>query len=61
MAKIHPDILKKLRNTLGVGDKRVYALVAAKAGETHLPRHLAALQLAADHSININKQAYATE
>jgi len=61
VAKIHPDILKKLRNTLGVGDKRVYALVAAKAGETHLPRHLAALQLAADHSININKQAYATE
>src|SRR5205823_11677934 len=46
---------------LGVKEKRVYALVAAKAGETHLPRHLAALQLAADHRININKHAYATE
>jgi predicted nucleotide-binding protein len=60
VAPIHPDILKKLAATLGVKEKRVYALIASKAGETHLPRHLAALQLAADNGININKQAYAT-
>jgi len=61
VAPIHPEILTKLAATLGVKEKRVYALVAAKAGETHLPRHLAALQLAAENGININKQAYATE
>lgn len=61
MAKIHPDILTKLKAALDIGDRRVYDLVAAKAGETHLPRHLAALQLAADNGININKKAYATE
>lgn len=61
MARIHPEILKKLGATLDVKQARVYELVAAKAGETHLPRHLAALVLAAQHGININKRAYATD
>jgi len=60
VARIHPDILKKLAARLGVRDTRVYELIAAKAGETHLPRHLAALVLAAEQGININKRAYAT-
>ncbi len=61
MARIHPEVLEKLAATLDVGTAQVYRLVAAKAGETHLPRHLAALVLAGEHRININKKAYATD
>jgi len=61
LARIHPDILQKLMNKLGVAEARAYALVAQKAGTTHLSRHLAALVLAAENGININKKAYASE
>ena len=61
MAKIHPDILTKLKATLGIGNARVYELISQKVGETGLPRNVAALKLAADNDINISKRAYATE
>ncbi len=61
MAKIHPEVLEKLQKKLGVRDSRVYDLVAQIAGATGLPRHLAALKLAADNKINISKKEYATD
>jgi predicted nucleotide-binding protein len=61
VAKIHPEILKKLQNTLGVGPARVYELISQKVGDTGLPRNVAALKLAAENDINISKKAYATE
>lgn len=61
MATIHPELLEKLRTKLGVGNQRVYALIAKRVAETHLPRHVAALALAADHGINTSKRKYATD
>jgi len=61
VGKIHPDILTKLRSELGVENAQVYKLIAKRAGETGLPRYLAALKLAAENNININKKAYATD
>jgi predicted nucleotide-binding protein len=61
LSRIHPEILAKLRKKLVVGQTQAYALVAQRAGQTHLPRHLAALMLAAENGININKRAYASD
>src|SRR2546429_2009561 len=61
VAKIHPEVLEKLQRRLGVRDSRVYDLISKRAGETGLPRHLAALKVAAENGININKKAYATD
>ncbi len=61
MARIHPDLLKKIRKKLGINDSRAYALIAEKAGALYLPRNVAALQLASENGININKRAYATD
>jgi len=61
LAQIHPEVLSKLEKRLGVGPAQVYRQVARKAAATHLPRHLAALALAADKGINISKRSYATD
>lgn len=61
MPRIHPEILSKLETRLGVGIAQVYRQVARKAAATHLPRHLAALALAADQGLNISKRSYATD
>jgi len=53
--------LTRIGDKLGVSEPRVYALIAKKVRETHLPRHLAALALAADHGINVAKKRYATD
>ncbi len=61
MPRINPHLLAELTSRLGVRPARVYALIAAKAGELHLARHHAALALAAEHGININKRSLASE
>lgn len=61
MARINPELLARLQKRLGVGQQQTYKLIADKAGEARLPRHLAALALAADQGININKRAYASD
>ena len=61
MPQINPELLAKLSKKLEVSEKRVYALIAAKANQTLLPRYLAALALAAEKGINVNKKKFATE
>lgn len=59
MARINPKLVKRLRDNLGVGRSRLYALIDRKVRETHLPRPLAAIVLASERGINISK--FATE
>ena len=61
MAPINPDLLAKIQSKLNVTQSRAYKLIAEKANATYLPRHLAAVALAGDLGININKTAYATD
>ncbi len=61
MAPINPDLLAKIQSKLNVTQSRAYTLIAEKANATYLPRHLAAVALAGDLGININKTAYATD
>ena len=61
MAHISPELLDKVRAKLGISARRAYELIAAKAGELHLPRKLAAVALAAEHGINVGKKSYATD
>lgn len=62
MPPINPEILERLRRKLGVDEmKSVYPRIARKARETHLPRHLAALALAAELGINTSKKSYASD
>lgn len=61
MAPINPELLKKIENKLGVTQNHAYKLIAEKVQATYLPRHLAAVALAGDLGININKTSYATD
>jgi hypothetical protein len=61
VARIHPEILEKLQKKLGINKQWAYKRIAARAGQSGLPRHLAALKLAAENGININKKEYATD
>jgi predicted nucleotide-binding protein len=55
MPKINPQLLQRLKTKLGVGTPRIYAIIADKASQTLLDRHLAALIVATENSINIHK------
>lgn len=57
MPKINPDLLDRLATKLGVGKARVYALIDEKVRSSHLPRHLAAIALAAERGIGISRFA----
>src|SRR5262245_25455740 len=61
MAPINSELLEKIARRLDVSTSHAYALIAEKARTTHLPRHLAAVALAADAGINVGKRAYATD
>lgn len=61
MARVNQDLLRRITKTLDVSERRAYELIAAKAGESHLPRHLAAVALAAQHGINVSRRSYATD
>lgn len=61
MAPINQELLAKIRGKLNVSQNHVYKLIAEKVRATYLPRHLAAVALAGDLGININKAAYATD
>src|SRR5437867_8218330 len=61
MPPINPELLQKIQAKLDVSQNRVYRLIAEKANATYLPRNLAAVALAGDLGININKAAYATD
>lgn len=55
MPKINQQLIDRLEAKLGVGTRRVYAMVAERANETLLDRHLAALVVASENGINIQK------
>ena len=55
MPNINPDLIKRLRVKLQVGNARIYAIIAEKASQTLLDRHLAALLVASENGINIQK------
>jgi hypothetical protein len=59
MAKINQALLNRLADKLGVTKARIYALIKDSATKNRLPRHLAALLVAGDNDISIQK--YATE
>jgi predicted nucleotide-binding protein len=61
MPAINQALLAKIQAKLGVTKGSAYAAVADRASATLLPRHLAAVALAADLGINVNKAAYATD
>jgi predicted nucleotide-binding protein len=55
MPKINPQLLDRLKAKLGVGIPRIYAIIADKASQTLLDRHLAALVVATENGVNIHK------
>ncbi len=61
MAKINAALIERIGTKLGIGDKAVYARIAKVANDRLLDRHLAALVLAADIGININKYSTSDE
>jgi hypothetical protein len=61
MQKINQDLLKALEKSLGLRPSMVYELIAKKATEHLMDRHLAAILLAREHGINVNKYATSEE
>ena len=61
MARIHPKLIPALRNKLRFSKQHVYHLIATKSRKEFLPRHLAALAIAADAGLNISKFASTDE
>lgn len=61
MAKINQDLLARLEKKLGVTRGRIYALIDAKVRSAALPRHLAAIAVAAERGIGISRFATAED
>lgn len=57
LARINPDLLAKILRKLGVGKSRVYTLIDEAVRSTSLPRHVAALLVARDASVNFSRFA----
>jgi predicted nucleotide-binding protein len=58
---VKPELFDRLRDKTGLSQARVYGLIAQKANATLLPRDLAAIALANDLGINVNKYATAED
>jgi predicted nucleotide-binding protein len=61
VALINPDLLNRLASKLGVTKSRVYARVEQVANRTYLDRRLAALVLATESGVSIQKYSTAEE
>jgi predicted nucleotide-binding protein len=55
MPKINQHLLDRLMSKLSVSSPRIYHIIAEKASDTLLDRHLAALVVASENGINIQK------
>lgn len=55
MPKINQQLLDRLISELDVSAPRIYKIIAKKASDTLLDRHLAALVVASENGINIQK------
>src|SRR6185437_14854714 len=49
------QLLERLKSKLGVNASRVYDIIADKASDTMLDRHLAAFVVASENGVNIQK------
>lgn len=61
MAKINQDLIDRIADKLGITERAVYPHITRVANETKLERHLAALELATRHHININRYSTPAE
>ena len=61
MARINQQLLERIQTKLGLSQSRVYSLIDAKVRSAHLPRHLAAIAVAAERGVSISKFASAEE
>jgi predicted nucleotide-binding protein len=61
MPRINPALIQRLKKDLGVEIAAVYKHINKVVSETHLERHHAALYLARQHDININKYSTAED
>lgn len=57
MPRIDPKLVERLRSKLGVGRSQLYNLIDRTSREMHIPRHFAAVALAASRSMNVSKWA----
>jgi predicted nucleotide-binding protein len=55
MPRINQQLLERLKSKLGVNASRVYDIIADKASDTMLDRHLAAFVVASESGVNIQK------
>ncbi len=61
MARINQQLLDRLQKKTGLSLSRVYSLIDTKVRSAHLPRHLAAIAVAAERGVNISKFASAQD
>ncbi len=57
MARINQKLFNRLKEKLDLKPARIYELIDAKVRSASLPRHLAAIAVAAEQGINISKYA----
>jgi predicted nucleotide-binding protein len=57
VARVNPQLLERLGQKLDLSQSQVYRLIDAKVRNTHLPRPLAAIALAAERGISISRFA----
>lgn len=57
MAKINPRLLAAIQAKTGLSPGQTYARIKQTASDEYLPRHLAAIKVAADLGVTINKYA----
>jgi predicted nucleotide-binding protein len=55
MARINPDLISRLATKLRISPNAVYRRIQKVVSETYLERHSAALVLAAENGINLNR------
>src|SRR2546428_774191 len=61
MAKINPKLFAAIKTKTGLSEQQVYKRIAQVAKDDFLPRPLAAIKLAADVGITINRFASADD
>ena len=57
MARIDPDLVRKIRDKLHIGPAHFYRLINAAVSDKNLPSNVAALVVARDAGINISRFA----
>jgi predicted nucleotide-binding protein len=57
MARVNSELFEKIQQKRGLSRSRVYGLIDEKVRSAHLPRHLAALAVAAESGVNISRFA----